>query len=258
MDRYLIKLGGGLITDKSKPRHVRQHILTQVAAELGKLYHALPKATWLIGNGAGSFGHYTAHVVRYKDDPADPDRIAAVRQSVAELNGLVVAALQAAGVPAQTIAPHTFMYQQDRIIRLDYKKVEAIYQRGAVPVPYGDVIDTNAGSSRVVSTEEVLKILGQHQAALFGKPATACIYATSVDGVLDHRGNTIPFLQRSSGLHVHQNSTDYDLTGGMAQKVAAGFEAFDYAQRVYIVNGNHKGHISRAVELQDVDTQLRA
>jgi len=255
---YLIKLGGGLITDKSIPQHVRQDVLAQVASELGELYKDLSSATWLIGNGAGSFGHYTVHAVSYKDAPADPKRIAAVRQSVADLNRLVVAALRAADIPAAALSPHQFIREKDGVIQLDYQKIAEVYARGEIPIVYGDVIDTGDGNSRIASTEEVLKIIGKHQTRATGTPATACVYATSVEGVLDQEGMTIPVLRRESGLHVHKNSKDYDVTGGMAQKVAAGFEALQYSQRVYIVDGRNQGHLSRAIRLQDVDTRLEA
>lgn len=258
MASYIIKLGGGLITDKSVPRYVRQDVLEQAAHELAEMYKKHPSATWLIGNGAGSFGHYTVQAVRYKDVPADPEKIKAVRQSVIDLNVLVVTALRASGIPAKGLAPHTFMKEINGRIEFDHRAIAETYAEGEVPVVYGDVITVDDDSSRIAPTEEVLETIGHWQLEQTGQKATACVYASSVQGVLDSKGATIPVLRQGDSLHEHKNDRDYDVTGGMAQKVAAGFEALGYAENVYIVNGAAKGHIAQALGLGRIDTRLEA
>lgn len=253
MNSYFIKLGGSLITDKSVPRHVRQEALIQIAEELADLYHEQPNATWLVGNGAGSFGHYTVQAVDYKQAPDDEKRVAAVRQSVRDLNAMVVATLKNAGVPAISLPPHSFMYEKQGEVVCDNQQFLDYLQHGRVPIIYGDVIKTDT-ATRIISTEEVLAVIGNQ----WGQKLTACIYVSGVDGVLDKHGHTVPVLRRDDRLHVHNNQSDYDVTGGMAQKVSAGFEALAYANHVYIVNGKNRGHLTKAVHLKDIGTQLQA
>ena len=252
---YIVKLGGGLITDKSIPRHINQDVLEQVSRELVDAYKEQSTATWIIGNGAGSFGHYTVQAVKYKDEPDDPKRIDAVRQSVIDLNLSVVKALRESGLPATGISPHSFMKYVDGQLVMDIEPLTSIWSRGEVPIVHGDVIGSSK-TTRIASTEDVLEAIGLHMKASDGKKAEACVYSSSVAGVLDRSGKTIPILRSSDDLHVHQNNKDYDVTGGMAQKVAAGFRALDYAERVFIVNGAVKGHIKNALRLQKVDSEL--
>lgn len=253
MKYILIKLGGGLITDKSEALTPREDTIKQLADELGKLYTAWPNCRWIIGNGAGSFGHYTVHKVKYKEQPSNKNRISAVRESVEKLNKQVVEALNNAGFPAVTVAPHKFIVEADNQLSIDNSSILGVLEQGKVPVVYGDVISSGQ-SSRIISTEELLEQLSTH----LGLHPYICIYATAVGGVLDINNRTVSELSIDDSLYVHQNNTDYDVTGGMVQKVSAARNMAKRAKHVYILNGTIEGEIGRALNLEPVGTRLKA
>lgn len=257
MKYILIKLGGSLITDKSKPLSLRKTTITQLATELSQLHAKYPNFRWIIGNGAGSFGHYTVHKVSYKDSPADPDKILAVRKSVMKLNEQIVRALVEAGLPAVTVMPHEFIFEVNDQLSVNHSAVLKLLEKNKIPVVYGDVIDSN-DASRIIPTEEILETIGLQSLKQLGEKPYICIYATSVDGVLDKNGKVMPKLSSADDLHVHKNHGEYDVTGGMAQKVKAALTMAKHTEQVYILNGYVPGEITKAVSSEPVGTRLEA
>lgn len=248
---YLVKLGGSLITDKSKPLHARRDVIKQVAEELGELYRQ-KNARWVLGTGAGSYGHYTVNQVNYKSSPADPLKIARIHRSSERLSGIVVDALHEAAVPAAMYSP--FQHVIDAAVELNTRleQLESMSAAGIIPVVYGDMVLKMDGSSRILPTEEML-----HEIGRCSEDDVTTIYVTSVDGVLDSKKRVIPIFTKAMSIHTHKNN-DFDVTGGMAQKVREGFEALTYSKHVYVINGLIKGQLTEAVNLLAVGTQLQA
>lgn len=62
MTRNLVflKLGGSLITDKTRPRTVRLDTLKRLCAEIASARKHDPNLQLLLGHGSGSFGHVAA------------------------------------------------------------------------------------------------------------------------------------------------------------------------------------------------------
>ncbi|MEE9188865.1 MAG: hypothetical protein V3U36_05795, partial [Anaerolineales bacterium] len=56
----LLKLGGSLITDKSRPRTLRLETLVRLADEIASALQQRPSLRLIIGHGAGSYGHVSA------------------------------------------------------------------------------------------------------------------------------------------------------------------------------------------------------
>ena len=55
-----LKLGGSLITDKTRPRTVRPKMLAGLCAEIATVRAHDPNLLLLLGHGSGSFGHVAA------------------------------------------------------------------------------------------------------------------------------------------------------------------------------------------------------
>ena len=60
----LLKIGGGVITDKTKRYGLLDDVLVRLAREIADGYGKLKDTDLIIGNGAGSFAHYSAHEYR--------------------------------------------------------------------------------------------------------------------------------------------------------------------------------------------------
>ena len=98
-----LKLGGSLLTDKTRPQALRPMSWRGWPAELAEALAARPELRLLLGHGSGSFGHVTARQHGTRDGVRTAEQwrgYAEVSHVASELNRLVVDALWEAGVPA--------------------------------------------------------------------------------------------------------------------------------------------------------------
>lgn len=249
-----IKLGGSLITDKTVPMSVRQEALTQVCKELAELYATNPDVCWFIGNGAGSFGHFMVQETGWREHPEDPVATARVREATGQLNQTVISTMVAAGLPALSMPPATWAAKVDDTITATTDTIFNWAQHRYVPVVYGDLIGYGV-SSHLLSTEGCLEVLARAWMDE-GHSVERVIYCTSVDGVLNAEGATIPVLTAEGmGEHIGEAS-GFDVSGGMRQKVEAGFTALQYCPDVYIINGTTYGQLTKAAAGEPAGTRL--
>lgn len=255
MNAVYIKLGGSLITDKTKPYTFQARVVAAVAQELADCWRAQKKPTaWFIGNGAGSFGHYAVHEAAWKDNPRDPARIAHVRRATSELNLLVLNALRQAGLPVITLPAAAFVQRRQGAYHGSAATLRDYASQGLIPLVYGDVIHDDVDGSAIMSTETILQYLADDWRAHAGHNATV-VYATSVDGVYDQAGNVLPRIGQHEYVHFGETN-GFDVSGGMAQKVAAGLQAAEHTDYVAIINGATAGSLQRAVAHKPVGTRL--
>jgi isopentenyl phosphate kinase len=109
----------------------------------------------------------------------------------------------------------------------------------------------------VLSTEEIIELVAKSWVKDGNKVGTL-IYCTSVDGVLDANNSTIMVLDAKTDLASIGSTHGFDVTGGMAQKIAAGKRALAFTDYVYIINGTRPGSIVDAVAHESVGTRIRA
>ena len=248
-----LKLGGSLITDKSVPFSFHEDVVRKVGLTIHDLILKYPDYGWILGNGAGSFGHYVAHQTDYQNHKSDSVIAAKVHDSVAKLNQKVVAKLCSAMLPAVSLQPSQFLTRKASSLHGRVERVKQMLVDNKIPVVYGDVIpDTNTGSS-IATTEEILDFVSS---SLDEYNSVFTIYLTIVDGVYDQNGKVIPQLKEDElGEHI-SGSAGFDVTGGMAQKVKLGFEALQHCERVLIINGNAPDKIEDILNGESVGTEL--
>lgn len=255
MKAVFIKLGGSLITDKTIPIKAHAKIISNIAQEIADLHSIHKDTAFIIGNGAGSFGHFAVESTGWKKTPNNPLKIAQIRQTTSRLHTLVVDALLSCNVPAVSFPPATYMYRLMGHIHSSISPIINYSTIGVVPVLHGDVIYDDQNGSYILSTEQAFEAIAKEWTA-GGHQIESIIYCTSVNGVLDAQSRTIPILTQSDTVHSYTETLGYDVTGGMAQKVKAGFNALEYCDNVYIINGTTKGNLTNAVALESVGTKL--
>src|SRR5438045_1236533 len=110
-----LKLGGSLITDKTKENTPRLDVLNRLAHEIASTLKSSPMPV-LIGHGSGSFGHTAArkYGTRQGVRTAEDWRgMAEVSVAAARLNRLVADALHEAGVPVISVLPSASVQCED-------------------------------------------------------------------------------------------------------------------------------------------------
>ncbi len=261
MMRHLvvIKLGGGLITDKSKPFTARPELIKLFANELQRVVADNQDTFFLVGNGAGSFGHPNAHRYGLKQGAHNQEQyygMCLTHNGVQRLNSLVVDTLTTQGIPAYALSPSAiFTNRNGQTVQTHIDNVAFLIGKHCVPVLHGDTIcDENQGTS-IMSTEDVLLACIKSLRQEFDK--ITVIYLMAADGVLDENGATIAKLGGSDQIAVRQNQ-GHDVTGGIVGKVASARKSALIADEVYLIDGTKTGRLRKVLAGESVGTAIEA
>lgn len=239
----LIKLGGSLVTDKTKPLTAKADVIDRLAAEIAELKANTPNLDIIIGNGAGSFGHYMVkeYGLGIEGNIAGREgQVREVHQSVERLNGLIASALRKSGLDVEVVDG------------------QQIVNGGSLPKDiivsiYGDIV-INKGSYKVVSTEELFSILLPSLRKRYSK--TDVIFMTAVDGVLDRDGKVIREIGADGNGADFYEAEGFDVTGGMRQKLESAKQIKEWADNVYIIGGSKQGNLTKLVGGRNIGTKV--
>ena len=132
----LIKIGGGLITDKATPFSVRDDMMKTAADGIRRAKVKYPQLSFVVANGAGSFGHYLASKSAETDSPsAHQLRVRGIHESVARLNNIFTRHLLDAGISAFSMSPSSFISATDGVVSsVAGESVAALLDNSFVPV----------------------------------------------------------------------------------------------------------------------------
>ena len=247
-----LKLGGSLITDKTREQIARPDVLARLADEIAQALTARPDLKLVLGHGSGSFGHAEAKKYATRQGVHTPEQwrqFARVAHIAARLNRRVVDALHAAGLPAFNCQPSASVVCRDGLItQLAIAPISAAVANGLIPIVYGDVAMDEARGGTIISTEDEFRFIARHL------PPIEILLAGIERGVLTRwpNGDVIPLINLANAESVRpvlRGSHAADVTGGMESKV---LEMLAQAQsmpglRVRIFSGVEAGAVKRAL-----------
>ncbi|MFN3742174.1 MAG: isopentenyl phosphate kinase [Anaerolineales bacterium] len=230
--RHLVflKLGGSLITEKTKPYTARLEQIDALARVLAQILTTMPDLALLIGHGSGSFGHQAAQEegtragLSANASAETQERywrgFVEVAYQAARLHRLVIDALHRAGVPAISFPPSAILHRtRSGKLQCSIAPVHLALEAGLVPVVYGDVLFDARQGGGIVSTEEVFEAL-----ALPLRPQRILL-AGLEDGVwadFPHRTRLISEIDAKGFEQLRSSlggAEGIDVTGGMLAKV---------------------------------------
>ncbi|HSF80584.1 MAG TPA: isopentenyl phosphate kinase [Anaerolineales bacterium] len=259
-----LKLGGSLITDKTKVHTLRIEVLNRLASEIAEVYNSSPEIKLVIGNGAGSFGHVSAkkYGTRQGVRTAEEWRgFVEVWREAATLSHHVAFALQEAGLPALAIHPSsTVISVAGRVARWDISPLEAALGAGLIPVIHGDVTFDTVRGGTILSTEDLFGYLASQL-----KPRRVLLAGLEAGVWADY-----PTCTRLIKLITPVNMADVtpalsgsradDVTGGMFSKVQQSLDLTSQIAglEVLIFSGEQPGNVTRALAGENIGTVLRS
>ena len=229
-DLVFLKLGGSILTDKTRAETLNEPVLAELARAIVAALDAPSAPRLLLGHGAGSFGHHWAQ--RYQThlgvkDVTGWQGVARVADSMGRLNRGVVRSLLDAGVDAVSVQPSaSAIAAGGKLTRMSSDALATFLRSGMVPVLYGDVVvDTEQGAA-IVSTEDIFAflapVLRPRRIVLVGE---AGVY--TADPRRDPAAARIPLIDESNIAQARaraSGSHGVDVTGGMASKLATMWE----------------------------------
>jgi isopentenyl phosphate kinase len=258
-----LKLGGSLITVKNQPHTPRLDMLERLAREIAEARAQNQDLQILLGHGSGSFGHVPAS--KYKTrmgvkSAEDWIGFIEVWRQAAELNHLVMLALEKAKLPAIAFPPSAMIIARDgKVATWDQDPIRTALERGLLPVIYGDVVfDTMLGGT-ILSTEDLFVHLAPRL------QPNQLLFAGLQPGVwADFPDNTrlLPEITPTSFSRIEAGlkaSAATDVTGGMADKVHQIMSLVEEAPglRGFIFSGESAGNVRRSLLGEVLGTVIR-
>ena len=256
MGRVIIKLGGGLITDKSRYKTVIKDRIDAVSHEISRIIdlgHSV-----IVIHGAGSFGHIEAKKWRISDgfdleiSNQQHTAIELIRNDMDELNSIVSDSLLKFGVRCDSLPPRDWVNG----VGTGFTGDVSIFNRvphSPVPISFGDVVEIDderqfgilSGDHLMVRIATELPdvilcafLLGDTDGLLSGPPG-------SKDAQL------IETWSKSQGF-TGEHDKSIDVTGGILLKVRCASHISQYAEQVWFIDGRRPERLIDILSGQDV------
>lgn len=266
-----LKLGGSLITEKTRRYAPRPDKLRELAREIRTALSESPQLQLVLGHGSGSFGHFAVHEHlnpesfppstrgRLRSDRAYWQGFAEVWYRASQLNRHVIDALHEAGVASVSLAPSAAATTSGgKIVEWDTAAVRAAVDSGIVPVVFGDIVFDKILGGKVLSTEVLMWHLAHQlqprRILLAGLEAAVWAdYPSRQRPVARITPLTFaPLAEKIGGSH------GPDVTGGMKSKVE---EMLDLVKAVpgltvQIFSGDSPGNVRRALAGEGLGTLI--
>jgi len=242
---FLVKFGGSLITDKTKPYTPRLDVIKRLIMEIKDAVSEGVKL--ILGHGGGSFPHVSATKYQTHKGFINEDSVygmAVVHNDAMKLNKIIMDELLNAGIKAFPIQPSSIaIAENSRIKEMYIKPLKILLKYGVIPVVYGDVgVDLKKGCC-IMSTEEILRYLALKLKDEYDLFIVMC---EVVDGVYTEDPLKRPdaeFIEEISSKNIDEvkkylsSSHGIDVTGGMLHKVNILFELAKEGINSIIING---------------------
>ena len=259
--RVVIKLGGGLITDKTEPKafdHAKMAAVAEVIAEQSRLGSSI-----VIVHGAGSFGHLLAKewaiADGFRSDISLEQKAAVsqIRNDMRELNSLVIKCLNEVGLECESYPPSDWALGTGPSFEGDLGNFNKGNEE-AIPVTFGDVVDTMDGTRfGILSGDDLMLRISNEVPGV-----THSIFLIGdADGVMDKPPNEqdsklLPIWRPGSRLE-SSHDTKIDVTGGINLKLMRASEISKNVGEVWIINGREPMRLSEILsDGQTIGTKI--
>lgn len=242
MHPVLVKLGGSVLTDKSRPEHFHKAVANRLVHELQRA-----RVPIVLAHGAGSFGHPFVKEYGIGVGPMTEvkrDGVAKTMASVARLHAEILSVAAHAGLRPVSIPLHLDLKADNGVlVGLPVDAISALLKHGYTPVLHGTLAQDPKVGWQVVSADAIMVALAEEI-----EPRLA-VFVTDVDGVLDDAGNLRQSVTDAEGIDAKIDGDD--VTGGMQGKVQNGLLVATSCPTI-VLNGTVRGRLEDALKGRDV------
>ena len=244
--RVAIKLGGGLISDKSSMKKFNPDAVEKVVdtilsiSELG--------VSIILVHGAGSFGHLLAKKWKIADgmkteiSKDQTEAVEEIRSDMRELNGLIIDKFEERGLSCIGYPPSEWATGTGAQFMGDISVFER-EARGEIPVTFGDVVETDDERQfGILSGDDLMFRLSTeldvtHSIFLIGDAEGV------MSGPPSEEGSKLMTHFRSESEMEGTHNVDIDVTGGIRLKVDRALEISKEVDEVWIIDGRKPNRI---------------
>ena len=235
---FIVKLGGSVITDKTKECCFKQEVMDKLSASIKKANKPL-----ILVHGAGSFGHILAKQYKLNEGYKKTGQIkgfSLTHEKVQQLNSLVLQSLHKYEIPAVSISAHSIVrLNNHELEKIDCNIFQDYLNKEFIPVTFGDVVLDKKLRFSICSGDLLVKALAE-----FFKPEKI-VFVIDEDGIytsnpkIDKKAKLMESMileeldELSSSLDSHA-----DVTGGMAGKIQTIKDIAKMGIDTVLLNGN--------------------
>ncbi len=247
----VLKLGGSVITNKKKKSTPSNRTISQIMKEISPDI----AGSLVIVHGGGSYGHHLAKHYRLSEGYRDQSQILGfvkTRQSMMELNKIILHSAIENGLPCVSLQPSAFVETKNkRIEKIDTHIIADLLKLRMIPLLFGDVVLDQKLGFCVLSGDQLVSRLATEL------EAKQIVLTVDVVGVFD----SDPRIDRKARLMEKMAAADIkkliqkrgkstqhpDVTGEMTGKLREMLPALKKGTRVIILNGRVPGRLSEAL-----------
>lgn len=235
---FIIKLGGSVITDKSRENFFKQEISDRLASEIKKA-----DIKTILIHGAGSFGHILAKKYKLNQGFENKDQLygfSLTHAKVQKLNSFILESLHENGISSVSIPPHSVLkLNNHKSLRFDHFIFKDYLDMGFTPVTFGDVVlDEKLGFS-ICSGDLLVQLIAKHF------HPEKVIFVIDEDGLftsnpkIDKNAELIEEITLDELLDLTTSLDNHaDVTGGMEGKITAIKNIAESGIDTILLNGN--------------------
>lgn len=237
----LIKLGGSVITDKSKYRVFNRRRVSRLCEEIKRSGQDV-----MIVHGAGSFGHVVAKEFQLQNGYSYKEQIPGlvkVSHDMRDLNNMVMDELIDAGVNAVSIPTGSCFELEGGELIGDVSVLKGYVDLGITPVMFGDVVLDRKKKFGICSGDKIMEFL----ADLFNPDRV--VFVSDVDGLYtddpkkNKNAKLIETVDNEVMDSVATDVTVADVTGGVRNKMDAMLRMTSKNRDCILVNGAVKDRL---------------
>ncbi|MFX0168761.1 MAG: isopentenyl phosphate kinase [Candidatus Hodarchaeota archaeon] len=260
----IIKLGGSIISDKTKRSTARLKTIRRLASEIATVTtHPI-----IVIHGGGSFGHFPAQEYTLREGGKSKRKKLGVTETALEMNKLthrILSAFHEVNRPAILIRSSSAIVSiNGRISHMDLQALREFLRQGFIPILSGDVVADTVTNFTIVSGDQIAMYLARIL------QAKLVIFATDVDGLYTADPKEQKNAQRIElitpetvdeilqEIAVGEAVKAADVTAGMRGKLAEIFKGLPENCEVLITDIRKPGTLQRIIAGQAVPaTRLR-
>jgi len=255
----LLKLGGGLLTDKNKPLSIREDV---VKSAVNQIIDANEKI--ILIHGGGSFGHPLAKKYSISNgiDKTIPNQILGVAEThhaMVKFNSYLIEKFLENHNPVLSFQTSSlFTKDSEVILTKSLDVIEIALNLDIMPILYGDIILDKQGSFSIISGDQIILALCQN---LNNYNISKVVFTMESDGLYiidkDNSENcelvTECYSNELDRLNLADLGQKIDVTGGIKSKLNFIKTICKSKIPVQLLNGLIEGNIYKSLKNQNLN-----
>lgn len=256
----ILKLGGGLLTEKNKPLSIREDVVNRVVQQIIDAEEKL-----ILIHGGGSFGHPLAKKYNISKglNNSIPNQILGLTEThhaMNRFNSFMINLFLEKNYPVLSFQPSSiFLKDSESILTKSIDIIENAIDLDILPILYGDIILDKQGSFSIISGDQIITELCKN---LNKYRISKVIFATEIDGIFINDKQAADkhiklaaelSLSELESLDLADLGQKIDVTGGIKGKINSIKKISELNIPVQLINGLKENYVYNSLKNKEIN-----